>query len=293
VTVRSARAPGIGIAAAAATGVQVGLAMVATRAIAEDLGPLTLAWARYGIALLVLLPLRATRPRVRVARADLAPILILGVVQFGLLIVCLNLALAWLPAGPVAVIFATVPALTLGLGVILHRAVARPVTMAGIALSIAGVAVILGGPVGLGTSPWGAVAALAAAGCGAGAAVLYGPYLERYPTLEVGTLAMAGAFGALSALVWVEAPLGAIRALDLPGWGVLGFIGLASGAGYLLWLTALRHAGPARATVFLNLSPVTAVALGAVVLGEGAGPLLWAGLCLVAAGVAMAVTGRN
>ena len=61
-----------------------------------------------------------------------------------------------------------------------------------------------------------------------------------------------------------------------------------SGIGYYLWLWALGHTSPTRVTVFLALSPITATALGALLLAEPvtAGSLL--GLVLVALGLVLA-----
>jgi drug/metabolite transporter (DMT)-like permease len=52
------------------------------------------------------------------------------------------------------------------------------------------------------------------------------------------------------------------------GWAAVLFIGVGSGAGYYVWLWALRHASATRVTVFLALSPLTAALLGAILLGE-------------------------
>jgi drug/metabolite transporter (DMT)-like permease len=52
------------------------------------------------------------------------------------------------------------------------------------------------------------------------------------------------------------------------GWLAVRFIGAGSGLGPYLWLWALGRATPTRVTVFLALSPVTATALGAPLLGE-------------------------
>ena len=41
---------------------------------------------------------------------------------------------------------------------------------------------------------------------------------------------------------------------DATGWAALVFIGVSSGIGYMLWLTALGHASPTHATLFLSLT---------------------------------------
>ena len=130
-----------------------------------------------------------------------------------------------------------------------------------------------------------ALAALTGALCAVG----YRPYLARYPTLAVGWRAMAAATVALlPAVVW-EGGFGALPALGPTEWGLIAFIGTASGAGYVLWLTALRHAPASQATLLLGLSPLAALLLDWAWLGEvpGAGVLM--GLPLVLAGLALAL----
>lgn len=279
-----------GLAAAAFTGVQVGAAMVATRAVAPEVGPITLALLRYAVALAVLLPAYLARPRKPVARADLLPVLGLGVAQFGLLIALLNWGLERMPASRGALIFATFPLLTLVLAAALGRERPSWPKAIGTLLSILGVALTLGESLLMPAagSLAGGLAILAAAATGALCAVFYQPYLRRYPTLQVGTLAMAGAVAALAVFSPSEHPLATVLALRPATGAIVLFIGLSSGLGYLLWLTALRWTTPTRATVLLGLSPVTAALLGVGVLGEPPTPALWAGLALVLSGAGIA-----
>jgi drug/metabolite transporter (DMT)-like permease len=72
------------------------------------------------------------------------------------------------------------------------------------------------------------------------------------------------------------------------GWTAVGFIGLASGIGYYLWPWALNHTTPTRVTVFLALSPITAVMLGALLLGESLSAAALLGLTSVVIGVSVA-----
>src|SRR5439155_13117877 len=90
-------------AAAAATGVQVGSAMVATRFVVEQTGPVSLALLRYAIGVLVLLPAVLLAARPRFAARDVAPIALLGIVQFGVLIALLNYGLRFIPSARAAV----------------------------------------------------------------------------------------------------------------------------------------------------------------------------------------------
>src|SRR3954470_24695362 len=101
------------VLAAATTGVQVGAAIVATRYVAADISPASLAFLRYAIGVACLIPVVAMAQRVRFARADILPIAALGVGQFGILIALLNYGLRSVPAGRGALIFASFPLITL------------------------------------------------------------------------------------------------------------------------------------------------------------------------------------
>lgn len=63
------------------------------------------------------------------------------------------------------------------------------------------------------------------------------------------------------------------------------FVGLSSAVGYLCWLWALKHISPSQVTLFLSLSPLTAVVFGAGVLKEPVTAGTVAGLAGVLAGL--------
>ena len=72
-------------------------------------------------------------------------------------------------------------------------------------------------------------------------------------------------------------------------WLAVAFIGVNSGVGYYLWLWALNHAPATQVTVFLSLSPLTAAALGAMLLGEPVTLGAVVALVCVALGLRLAV----
>ena len=85
----------LAVAAAAASGVLVGSAMVATRYVVDQTGPGSLALMRYAIGFLCLAPaVLASGQAIRFAKADLLPIAVLGITQFGILIALGYLALS-------------------------------------------------------------------------------------------------------------------------------------------------------------------------------------------------------
>ena len=284
--------------AAAAVGVQVGATIVATRVVVDQLGPATLAALRYAIGLASLLPFvwQAARREAaagatgtatpRIQASELPRIVLLGVGQFGLLIALLNFGLKSVPAAKGALLFAAFPLLTLIVATLLgHERLGWRQSL-GVGLTLAAVALALG------SQAWqahgsmaGELAILGSALCGAVCSVLYRPVLRRHAALPVSAIAMAAAVVVLGLCAPFEDAAARLPRVDARGWGAIVFIGTSSGIGYFLWLWALRHAAASRVTLFLSLSPLTAMALGVLLLGEPLQTSLVLALVLVVAGL--------
>ena len=272
---------------------QVGAAIVASRFVIAEVPPLTLAMLRYAIGFLCLLPfalpaLRGLRAQLR--RRDLLAMAALGTGQFGILIALLNWGLQTVPAAPAALIFSLFPLLTLLLGAALGREQVTQRLLAGVLLSITGVALALlpklqAGPAG---GWWGELAVFASACVGALCSVLYRPYLQRYPTVPVSAFAMLASVVFLALAALHEDWPARVGGLPAGSWAVVAFIGLSSGIGYFWWLYALKHESPTRVTVFLALNPVTAALLGWLLLGERLPPQMLGALALIALGLWLA-----
>ena len=286
----------LALIAAAATGVQVGAAITATRFVAAEISPASLAFLRYAIGVACLAP-ALWFARIRFARADIVPIALLGIGQFGVLIALLNYGLKTAPAGRGALIFASFPLLTLIVAAIVGHERITIAKLAGILLTLAGVALALGDKVTGAPSEAGSIsdsnagsilgeiAILAAAATGALCSVLYRPYLRRYPTLPVSAFAMAAAAVALLIPAAFDDLGTAPAQLGSRAWAAIVFIGLSSGSFYVLWLWALKTIAATRVTVFLALSPITAALLGAIFLDEPLTLAMVAGVACVAAGL--------
>lgn len=280
--------------AAAAVGVQVGAAIVATRLVVDQLGPATLAALRYAIGLASLLPFvwhatrraaaRTSTPKIQAN--ELPRIVLLGIGQFGLLIALLNHGLKSVPAAKGALLFAAFPLLTLIVATLLGHERLGWRQCLGVGLTLAAVALALG------PQAWqahgslaGELVILGSALCGAVCSVLYRPVLQRHAALPVSAIAMAAAVVVLGLCAPFEDAVTRLPQVDARGWAAIVFIGTSSGIGYFLWLWALRHAPASRVTLFLSLSPLTAMALGTLLLGEPLQTSLLLALGLVVAGL--------
>lgn len=283
-------------AAAAATGILVGAAIVATRFVIGQTGPASLALLRYLIGFCCLLPPVLLAPRVRFERRDLLPIALLGITQFGVLVALLNYALRFIPSARAALIFATMPLLTMVLAAASGRERPTVAKTAGVLLTVLGVALALGEKAveGGGADAWiGELAVLASALSGAACSLLYRPYLRKYPTLTVSAFAMLASVFFLAALAAGEGFFAGVPRFTAAGWLAVGFIGMSSGVGYVLWLWALNHAPATQVTAFLALSPVTATVLGVVLLAEALSAMSVMGLACVALGLVLASRPRS
>ena len=280
------------IAAAATSGVLVGSAIVATRFVIGQTSPASLALMRYAIGFACLAPALLFGGRARFAARDLLPIAALGITQFGILIALLNYALQSIPAGRAALIFACMPLLTMLLAALIGQERLGWAKLLGVLLTLAGVALALGeqaiGPARSDGAWIGEIAAFLSALSGAVCSVLYRPYLRKYPAVAVSAFAMLASVGFLALLAAGEGFFRELPHFTPGGWLAVLFIGANSGIGYFLWLWALGHTTPTRVTVFLALSPITAMLLGAALLGEQLTVISLLGLAAVAGGLVLA-----
>jgi len=281
--------PWLAAAAAALAAFLVGAGIVATRFVIVETQPASLALLRYAIGFACLLTPAALARRTRFAPRDILPIAALGIVQFGVLIALLNYGLQFVPSGRGSLLFATFPFLTMILAALLRIERLSLAKSLGVGLTILGVGLALSPKLAEGpahANAWiGEVAILGSALCGAVCSVFYRPYLQKYETLQVGTFAMLASVAFLAVPAGFEGFFGAVPQFSLGGWLAVGFIGASSALGYYMWLWALGHTTPTRVSIFLALSPITATALGAVLLAETVTPAFLAGLACVVLGL--------
>jgi drug/metabolite transporter (DMT)-like permease len=249
------------ICAAALTGVLVGAAMVSTRIVSADATAETLAFLRYAIGLMFLAPSVLRRRPVRFPARDLCAIAGLGILQFAILMLLMNYALARLPAATCALVFSTVPLLTMCLAIGSGREQFSWPRLAGTGVAVAGIFVLLAPSAASAREAHGAwawAALLGATFLGAACSLLYRPYLKRYPTLYVSVYAMLVSVVFLAGVCVIGgSPL--VPRLSAVQWANVVFIGLSSGLGYFCLLWALGRLDASRVMAFQTLAPITAV----------------------------------
>lgn len=282
---------------------------VVGRLAAGHVPPLALNALRWAVALVLLLPIGWRAVATPRARAEVLrrwrPLAVLGLLGVGAYNALQYLALTTSTALNVTLIVSSTPVWMLAIGALFYRE--RPTTraMAGAALSLAGVAVVLtrgdlAQLAGVRFVP-GDLLMLAAALVWA----FYSWLLARPPASIApgarpdwdwaGFLLVQVMFGVLWAgaaagIEWAVAP----AAIRWSPWVVLALVYVAVGPSliaYRCWGLGVAAVGPATAGLFGNLTPLFAAVLSAAVIGEPPRPFHAAAFALIVAGILVS-TGR-
>jgi drug/metabolite transporter (DMT)-like permease len=270
-----------------------GASVVATRIAVAEAEPLAVAALRYAGAGLVLIAiaLAVRQPRVRATFAQWWPVIVLGVLQFGLFGWLFTASPQYVPAARAALVLATMPMLTLALSVLLGRERLTPPKFFGAMLAFGGVALALGDrALTTGAEAWkGDLLMFGAALVGSVYNVLTGLYARRFPPLTMTAVqAPVGAVALFVALA-LTGDVSDLVGFTSVGWLAVAFLATIGGAAtFYSWIWALERAAPSRVAVTVSLNPVAAAILGALVLGEPVTTRLLLGLVGVVAGIALA-----
>jgi drug/metabolite transporter (DMT)-like permease len=201
------------------------------------------------------------------------------------------LGLRYIGAAAAGVIIGASPAITAFLSALLIRDVPFTTVAGGCFLSFAGVALVsgYGGEAAGGSNPWiGGVLVLLGLMSWSLYTIGGRRIMERFSPLTVNWTTL------LISLV-VQIPLLATdhkflvngaSSVPVSGWMAMVYlIVFATALGQQAWLYGVQGIGPSRAGVFVNLIPVSALSLSAVILGEPIGAKEIAGIVLILAGV--------
>lgn len=266
--------------------------LVVTKSLLEGLGPATLLTVRFFVAFLCLAPFayrRGFRMRDLVRREF---------VLFGLTGIVLHngletWGLRYTSPGSAALIIGGIPAVTVALSrVFLQESLPRARSL-GVALSVAGVALVTGAPSGEGAAELlGNLLVL-------GGVVAWSVYTIQGKRMSVRVPAIVGTTAGTGAALLFLLPAAVVESWGegLPPMGPADVTGLlylglgASAAAYALWNFALEHVDASVAAPYVNLVPIIGLAL-AVVLGESLTAMDFAGGATVAAGVWLSTSRR-
>jgi drug/metabolite transporter (DMT)-like permease len=271
-----------------------GASVVAVRVAVRDVPPVSLAVLRFGIGgLLLLLIAMILRPEaLRLERSIVPRLALLALVFYALFPLSFNVGLRFTEASRGALMLATMPVWS---AVLARKAVGErllPQQVAGVVLSVTGIALafaergllepasgraILGDALLLLTAFWGALYG-----------VLSKRALARRSALTVTTFPMLLGTAYLLPLAWVEGLPSAVAGLGgTTLWLVLFVAVLGGSVGFYLWTAALSRLTPTQVAVYVNINPLVAASLAALLLHERLTPLFALGFAAVVAGVVL------
>jgi drug/metabolite transporter (DMT)-like permease len=255
------------------------------------MAPLAFNTSRIALAVAVLWAVVLTRRLPLPGRRDVFGLLALGVLGNGVYQIFFVEGIARTRASDAALLLAASPAIIEAIGWArgLDRIGWRG--MLGIALSLAGIGLVVsGGSHGAAgdSTALGFVLTLGACVCWSLYSVLLKPYTERVDGVTLSAVTMTG--GVVPMLLAAAPALAATRwsQVGVTGWGAVGYSGLlALVVAYLFWYRGVRVLGPTRASMYANLQPLFAMAVAWAVLGEAPRLAQVAGAVCIMSGLLM------
>lgn len=259
-----------------------------------ELPPVTLVFVRIVIAAALLVAvLHASGSALPRDAAGIRDIAVMGILNNVIPFVLIVWAQKTIPAGLASIFNATTPIFAVVLTHLLTDEKATPLKLAGVALGLAGVAVLVGFDRFDGfTGALAAEAALLGAACSYGLSSVWGRRFRGRPAMvtAAGQL-VASSVILLPIMLVVDAPW----SLPLPSARTMMAVGalavLSTALAYVVFFRIIVLSGPTSAMLVTLLVPASAVLLGAAVLGERLEPQHFAGMAVIAAGL-LAIDGR-
>ena len=227
--------------------------------------------------------------RVRFTGQDVMVLALLGLGVLGNHLLTL-LGLQYIAAAAAGVIIGSSPAITAFLSSLLIRDVPFRAVWIGCLVSFVGVALVSGnGSPATGSRPWlGGI--LIVLGLVSWALYTVGSrrIMERFSPLTVNWTTLLVSLVLQVPLLWLDPKVmtAGWESVQAGGWWTLAYlIVFATALGQQAWLHGVQGVGPSRAGVFVNLIPVSALLLSALILGESIGLREVIGIALILAGV--------
>lgn len=199
--------------------------------------------------------------------------------------------LRYIGASTAGVLIGASPAITALLSSLLVRDIPFRKVAGGCAVSFAGVTLVsgVGGDVPIGDHPWlGGTLVLLGLVSWALYSIGGRQVMQRLSPLTVNWTTLLLSLLLQIPLLWTDQKmlLSGTDSVPISGWLAVGYlIVFATALGQQAWLFGVQGVGPSRAGVFVNLIPVSALLLSALVLGEAIGIREIAGIVLILTGV--------
>lgn len=251
--------------------------------LSAELPSFTATFARYGLPLLLLVPLAWAGLRT-VRREDVPYLALIGLLSSVGFNGFMFLGLQHTPAGDAVIAPASVPLMVTAIGALWLGERPTRQRLGFLALSLAGLAGMVvastQGHTGF-ERAWGDLLHLGAAASWSAYVVLSPRMAARYSPLVMTTVTgLGGALGSLPLAFW-EGGFGRFAHLSATGWACVAYLSImGSIVAFLLWVHGARQVGATRAAMFMNFVPVWGVLCSVLLLREPLG--WWQGLGILA-----------
>ncbi len=258
----------------------------------KHVAPPVVVFGRTSLAAVVLVALAARAGALRPALLRWRPVLAFALIEMAIPWLLLTNAEKRLPSGLTGLLVACVPIAGAIAGYALgdHTAL-RPLRVAGIAIGLGGVALLVGGDLrGDHGIPWWSVVQVMLVCVGyATAPFIASRRLHDVPTLGVIAVSLAAVALAYAPLAWFSRPTSSPPATTW--FAILGLAVLCTGIAFVTFFALIAEVGPVRATLITFANPAVAVALGAIFLDERITLATLGGFVLVLTGCWFATRG--
>jgi drug/metabolite transporter (DMT)-like permease len=234
--------------------------------------PVAFTGLRVGTAATFLVAFAYARGGFTLSRHDVVRLLFLGVIGNGLYQLFFVHGVARTRAGNASLIVGAAPAFIALVARARGLERVKRMTLAGIALSVIGVALVIAGSATSSngqTTLLGSVLVFLGVLCWTAYTIMLQPYTKRIDVVQLAAVTMVG--GAVPLLV---ASMPALVATDWSSVGAGGWLALlyssviSMGVAYFFWYRGLRVLGPTRTAVYSNLQPIVALVAAWAFLGE-------------------------
>lgn len=249
-----------------------GVNFVVVKYATQVFNPVAFTGLRVGTVALFLVIVAFARGGITLPRRDVIALLLLGAFGNGLYQLFFVHGVARTRAGNAALIIASAPAFIALIARARGIERVRALTLIGIALSVAGVALVM---IGSATSSTreatllGSVLVFFGVLCWSLYTIGLQPYTTRVDILQLSAVTMVG--GAVPLLIASTPALLETNwsAVGIGGWLALFYSSVISmGVAYFFWYRGLRVLGPTRTAVYANLQPIVALLVAWPLLNE-------------------------
>jgi drug/metabolite transporter (DMT)-like permease len=234
--------------------------------------PVAFTGLRVGTAAAFIVAFAYSRGGFGLSRHDVLRLLLLGVIGNGLYQLFFVHGVARTRAGNASLIVGAAPAFIALVARVRGLERVKRMTLAGIALSVIGVALVIAGSATSSngeTTLLGSVLVFLGVLCWTAYTILLQPYTKRIDVIQLSAVTLVG--GAVPLLI---ASMPALVATDWSRIGTGGWLALfyssviSMGVAYFFWYRGLRVLGPTRTAVYSNLQPIVALLAAWAFLGE-------------------------